>query len=283
MKFMIIVEYIKRLFIVISFYKYLPEKLVCMFFIYIVTVQAKVPENKSSDLPGDTILFSGYEWIVKESFGKHTGPGNNYFSGSKDNVFVDKEGKLHLKVTHRNDKWYCPEVRMVKNLGCGKYSFYLDQLPQQLDKDVVIGLFLYDREDSSNFHKEIDIEISQWGKDSSMNTQYVIQPKEANAHRFQSDLNLATKQMIELRRKKISFRSFYFTLSADDIPLEYSSSSEKSDYDYLSNSERISINVWLYHTSETSNLKEFEVIVSRFEFEQFWKDKFFKFLKKKKE
>ena len=144
----------------------------------------------------------------------------------------------------------------------------------------MIGLFLYDREDSSNFHKEIDIEISKWGNDTSMNSQYVIQPKETEAHRFQTDLNLATKQLIEVRRKEIDFRSFYYTPSADDIPLEYSSFQTKPDYNYHSKSEKISLNVWLYRTSEPYNLKEFEVVISQFKFEQFWYDKFFNFLKK---
>ena len=282
MKFMIVKKYLIKIFNLKSIYRFLPETLVCLFFIYLFSVQAKDFEIKTSDHYGDTILFSGYQWVVKESLGKHTGPGNNFFSGSKDNVFVDKDGKLHLRVTHRDDNWYCPEVRMVRSLGIGKYSFYLDELPQHLDKDVVIGLFLYDREDTSNFHKEIDIEISQWGNDSSINSQYVIQPKEMNAHRFQSDMNLATKHTIQLHRKKIEFHSYYYTPNADDIPLEYSTTQVKPDYSYHSNSERISINVWLYHTSEPSNLKEFEVIISRFEFEQYWTDKLLKMIKKKK-
>lgn len=282
MKFMLIIKYTKHFFNLKSILKYLPEKLAFFFFIYMLNAQAKDFENNITNHRGDTIQFSGYEWVVKESFGKQTGPGNNYFSGSKDNIFIDQEGKLHLTITHRNEKWYCPELRMLKNLGRGKYSFYLDPLPQPLDKDVVIGLFLYDREDTSNFHKEIDIEISKWGVDTSRNTQFVIQPKETEAYRFQSDLNLATKQTIELGSKKITFKSFYDASGLDDIPLEYSNLTIKPEYNYKSTSEKISINVWLYHTSEPYSLKEFEVVFSKFEFEPFWYDKILNFLKKKK-
>lgn len=282
MKIMMIVKFFKNLFYFNSILKYLPELFVFFFLVYMLNAEAKNLDINITEHQGDTIQFSGFDWVVKESFDKQTGPGNNYFSGSKDNIFIDNDGKLHLIITHRNEKWYCPEIRMLKNLGRGKYSFYLDPLPQPLDKDVVIGLFLYDREDTSNFHKEIDIEISKWGIDTSKNTQYIIQPKETEAYRFQSDLNLATKQTIELGSKKITFKSFYDASGLDDIPLEYSNLTIKPEYNYKSTSEKISINVWLYRTSEPYSLKEFEVIFSKFEFEPLWYDKIFNFLKKKK-
>ena len=243
--------------------------------IYLFTMNAAGSGKKESDHQGDTITFSGFKWTTKNSNGKQTGPGNNYFSGSKDNIYVDALGKLHLRITYRNDKWYCPEVHMLEPLGYGRCYFYLDPLPQPLDKDVVIGMFLYDREDTSNFHKEIDIELSTWGKGSGFNTQYVIQPKEDEAHRFLTDLSLPTRHMIELRRSKVIFRTYYDNSGPDDIPLEIARKTEKPDYEYSSGNERICINVWLYRTSEPSNLKEFEVVISRFEFKQFWYDRLF--------
>jgi hypothetical protein len=272
-----ILHSLKNFFLHSRIFRYFPEKVFCLSFIYMLTMQAEGNEQKTtSEHQGDTISFAGYTWITKDSYGKHTGPGNNYFSGTRENVFVDAEGRLHLRMTYRNDKWYCPEVRLEKSLGYGRYYFYLDPLPQKLDKDIVIGLFLYDREDTSNFHKEIDIEISTWGKDSSLNSQYVIQPKEGEAHRFETDLNQGTKHMIELRRKKIAFRSYYDGANLDDIPLELANYKVKPDYDYYTHNERVSMNVWLYHTSEPSNLKEFELIIAKFEFKQFWYDKIFK-------
>ena len=112
---------------------------------------------------GDTIKFSGFEWLIKDSKNRITGPGKNYFSSSTENVWVDTLGRLHLKITQRNDKWYSSEVRLTQSLGYGKYIFHLDSLPQELDKDMVIGLFMYDHLDTGNFHKEIDIEFSKWG------------------------------------------------------------------------------------------------------------------------
>lgn len=217
-----------------------------------------------------TLEFSGYTWKIKDSFGKHTGPGSNYFSGSKENVYVDAEGKLHLRLTMRNDKWYCPEVRMLNNLGYGSYIFHIDSLVTPLDKDIVVGLFMYDREDSINFHKEVDIEFSQWGKDNSLNSQYVMQPKEDEAYRFNTDFTKNSKHTIELRKKKIVFKSSYESEDNKScFKKNYSHHKIRPNKDYMSINERVSINVWLYRMSEPSNLKEFEIVISKFEFKPF--------------
>ncbi len=243
-------------------------------FIYSFTMdlneQNTIEIKSGSKTIGDTIQFSGYYWTVKESNGKHTGPGSNYFSSSKDNVYVDAEGKLHLRLTFRNDKWYCPEVRMINNLGYGKYIFEIDSLVTPLDKDIVVGLFMYDREDSVNFHKEVDIEFSQWGKDNSLNSQYVMQPKEDEAYRFNTDFTKKSKHTIEIRKKKIGFKSTY-QMDSDGgcFSKNFSHWKIKPNKEYKSLNERVSINVWLYRMSEPSNLKEFEIVIAKFEFKPF--------------
>ncbi len=47
----------------------------------------------------ETITWSGYEWTVRSSRGATQGPGPNIFSDSRDNVFVDAKGDLHLRIT----------------------------------------------------------------------------------------------------------------------------------------------------------------------------------------
>lgn len=242
-----------------------PFFLILTMIVHMVSTQAVLAEMNF--YVSDTLDFSGYKWLVKESFDKHTGPGRNYFSGSKENVWIDEDGRLHLKLKYKNDRWYCSEVRMLNSLGYGKYIFYIDQLPQALDKDVVIGLFMYDHSDTSNFHKEIDIEFSKWGKDTALNTQYVIQPFEEKAFRFDTDLRRATRHEFSVRKRKINFNSRYeHGINPDSISLKYQEWKYRSDQVYKTSDEKVSINVWLYKASEPSNLKEMEVIISRFEF-----------------
>src|SRR5512137_2505779 len=65
---------------------------------------------------GGTLNFSGYTWVVRSS-GKG-GPGPNYWD--PDNVSVDTNGYLHLRLTHQDGKWYCSEVCTEKRLGFGR-------------------------------------------------------------------------------------------------------------------------------------------------------------------
>jgi hypothetical protein len=213
---------------------------------------------------GDTIWFAGYKWVIKDSHGKHTGPGNNYFSSSKENVWIDADGKLHLRLTNRFDKWFCPEVTMVNPLGYGKYFFYVDPLTTPLDKELVVGLFLYDHHDSINYHREIDIEFSTWGRDTTVNTQYVVQPKESDAFRFSTDLNKKSMHMISTTKNEIHFRSYYIE---DRKEKKYSSTKVKPEKEFYTDDEKVSLNVWLYNKVEPDNLKEFEIVFSSFRFE----------------
>ena len=68
------------------------------------------------------LSFSGYEWDIKNTT-KRVGPGNNYFSSSTDNVWVDTEGHLNLKISQQNNRWQCAEVISKQHFGYGLYEF----------------------------------------------------------------------------------------------------------------------------------------------------------------
>jgi hypothetical protein len=223
--------------------------------------------GREPGIKGDTIIFSNYKWVVKESKGKRTGPGNNYFSGKKHNVWVDELGRLHLRLAYRDGKWYCPEVQSVDNFGYGRYHFYLEPFTSPLAKEIVVGIFTYDHNDSLNYHKEADIEFSYWNKKSNKNAQYVIQPFEDEAHRFNIDFTRRTHHVIDIRKKKIFFQSDYERgLNPDSAEASIAFDVKVPPYSFRP--EHVNINVWLYHSAPPENEKEFEVIISEFRFEQ---------------
>lgn len=97
-----------------------------------------------------SINFSGTRWNVKD--GNMKGPGPNNWS--EQNVFVDNDGALHLRIREIDGIWYCAEISSVNNVQYGEYTFYLSTNIENLDPKMMVGLFLY--EDDQN---EIDIEF----------------------------------------------------------------------------------------------------------------------------
>ena len=223
---------------------------------------------------GDTLLFSGYQWTTKESNDRHTGPGRNFFAGGRENIWVDDKGRMHIRMTHNNGRWYCAEARMVQSLGYGKYIFQLEANPMKLDKDLVVGFFTYDHGDTMHHHREIDIEFSQWGDEKNENSQYVLQPHEIpeNVHRYQTDLSKKTQHEIGWKKNKITFSSSYVTAEGDtmgginEVITKYSEWIYKPNRKLKNSNEKFSMNVWLFKADFPSDFTDYEFVVSKFEF-----------------
>ena len=211
-----------------------------------------------------TLQFSGYTWGVKAS-PSPVGPGLNNFSDLSSDVFVDTSGKLHLRFVQRAGTWYCTEIVNTQSLGYGTYSFVLDWAVNQLDPNMVLGLFTWDDLAPQYNYREIDIEFSRWGDPNGVNSQYVIQPysQTGNLHRFPTLLqgSLST-HLLEWRKDGIHFLSYQggpanpgdqiqaWTYSGADSPPP--------------GAENTRLNLWLMNGSAPSDGREVEVVVELF-------------------
>lgn len=224
------------------------------------------PASPSEQKPR-SLKFSGYDWIVKSSRAK-VGPGPNYFSDSNENVVVDPQGRLHLKITQRDGQWHCAEIVSTRSLGYGTYSFYLDPTVDHLDPQVVLGMFTWN--DAPDFaHREIDIEVSRWGRADNQNAQFVIQPytRSQNIVRFQIPSGLSA-----------SWHSFTWQpgsvfcqsrTSSNSLPPEAGSIIQQHTFTQgvpQAGGENARINLWLLAGRAPADGKETEVIVNKFEF-----------------
>jgi len=200
------------------------------------------------------ISFSGYDWLVKSSANTISGtiaPGNNYFSDSMENVWVDKNGWLHLKITLRNGKWYCSEVMLTKALGYKKYVFHVFSRFDHFHPNVVGGLFTY--LDGTDQAEEIDVEFSKWGDDTRVNNElFSIQPSEnpENVESFKPELNgNATTHIFDWKPGKVEFSSYhghYSSAPTDNTLIIRKWSYSGRDVPKNQNG-RIHINLWLFH------------------------------------
>jgi len=235
------------------------------------TTPEEVPGNGNS---GRIISFSGYDWHVKSSSTSISGtaaPGNNYYSDSTENVWIDKSGWLHLKITNRNDKWYCAEVTLTKPLGYKKYIFQVSGLIGQYHPNVVGGLFTY--LEGTDYAEEIDIEFSKWGVSNNANMlHYAIQPSDIpdNTQNFGIDSNVyATTHLFDWKPGKVAFASYrgYYTSAPTDNTMVI------SEWNYSANdvpvdlNGKIHINLWLFQRGkiDPNDSPEAEMVIKSFQ------------------
>jgi len=210
-----------------------------------------------------TISFSGLNWTVKSSQGDLWGPGPNNFSDAQDNVWVDSEGRLHLKITFENGAWKCAEVIAQQSFGYGTYRFTLATDVADLDPNVVLGLFTWNDDPAFN-HREVDIEFSRWGNRlDPTNAQYTVQPYTASANLKRWTLYggyEATVHSFRWTKTGIAFAS-----SSNNTPLQQWNYTRKNGIP-KAGGENPRINLWLFQGAAPQNGQPVEVIVSKFEF-----------------
>ena len=216
------------------------------------------------------IWFSGYEWSVKDSRGQTTGPGDNVFSDSTGNVWVDAQGRLHLKICRRNGVWSCAEVVSVRSFGHGTYRIFADTAADALDARAVLGLFTWN-DDAPYTHREIDIELSRWDNASDANNaQYVVQPWQPPGHltrfRVPPDVTNATYSF-SWRTNRIDFATYGgHVIPTSPAGGEIAAWSFAGDGLPQPGGENYRINLWLCNTAGTTDGKDEEVVISRFAF-----------------
>ena len=218
------------------------------------------------------ITFSGYEWEVKSmcDIEIELHPGPNYFSDKVEDVWLDEDRQLHLKITQRDGKCYCTEVFTEASLGYGKYVFYITGRVDQLDKNIVHGLFTWDDIAPDDYYREIDIEFSRWGEETNDNAQYVVQPWYLPGHIYRFPIELKDEYSTHSfcwSQDRVHFQSLYghpalppagediiesWTYSGNDIPAE--------------GNENAHMNLWLFNGSSPSDGKDVEIIIKSFQF-----------------
>jgi len=221
------------------------------------------PEEEPQEPIARIINFSGYEWVVRTSDKKKQGPGPNLFSDSDDNVWLDTQGRLHLKIVEKAGNWYCAGVTLRRTYGYKKYVIYVSSDVDKLDENVVAGLFTY-----KNDEEEIDIEFSRWSKTNNQNSQFAVQPSYLAGNKTRYDLNLNSNlstHFFDWQADKIEFGSYQghtlnpetkdiisaWTYTGSNIPPE--------------NEERFKINLWLFRGNGPTNKMPAEMIIDRIE------------------
>ncbi len=208
----------------------------------------------------DKVTWNGVAWQVKTS-NAAVGPGPNIFS--KANVSVDSAG-LHLRIARdASGRWTTSEVIAPTSLGYGTYTFTVATRLDQLDPNVVLGLFTWS-DKAPYAHREIDYEAARWGSATDpTNSQFVVQPYDKLNHlvRFTAPAVARTIQQFTWRAGSVSFVSKRLDTNAEVYSYTYTGADVPRPGD-----ERVHLNLWLFGGAAPTNNLPVEVIVESFAF-----------------
>jgi hypothetical protein len=214
------------------------------------------------------ISFSGYDWWLKSSAGP-VGPGPNYFSDSTNNVWVDSQGQLHLRITNRSNQWQCAEIVSARTFGYGSYRFELSSQVDAINTNAVLGLFTWS-DDPAFADREIDIECSRWSNASDTNNaQFVVQPYSPSGHLLRYDVPggvTSSTHLFAWQSNSVNFQSLRGSYTPTPSPTNVLRS-----FSYLlsvpqTGDENVRLNLWLNSGAAPTDHQEVEVVIRSFNF-----------------
>jgi hypothetical protein len=226
-------------------------------------------EPISSSVSAKTIEFSNYTWQVRSGSG---GPGPNLWADN--NVWVDAGGRLHLAITHVGDSWYCAELTTTSRFGFGVYQFQVIGRLDQLDQNVVLGLFNYPPPDvGPDTTNEIDIEIARWGQAAYPNGNYTVWPAETGAdpasYTFPFTLTGDyTTHRFAWTSQEVAFQSLHGHTDGNEN--EFAQWSYRPSQPAQAIPQQplpVHLNLWLFRGQPPTDGQAVEIIISHFSFQ----------------
>ncbi|WP_158263781.1 glycoside hydrolase family 16 protein [Deinococcus arcticus] len=230
-----------------------------------------------------TLNFSGFTWTVKEGSG--LGPGPNTWSAR--NVWLDAAGDLHLAIRRDGSTWTNAEVSTGRRLGYGTYEWRVIGRVDQLDQNVVLGLFQYPTPDTVPAGQdpdglfEIDVELARWGQASAQPLNYTTypsargQPVTSRVLPLQLQGTYTTHRYTRLRDRVIhetfgghtTARSNRMGCNEFVWPATYNPSTGGWTNPRIAQIEMpVHMNLWLFRGMAPANGQETEVTVRRFQY-----------------
>ena len=220
---------------------------------------------------GKSVTFSGLHWLAKVSSAK-VGPGPNFFS--QDNVWVDNQDRLHLKISKSGAKWLCSEIVLQETLGYGTYRFYVESTLDKLDPSVVLGLFTWNDDPAYN-HRELDIEFARWGSASNNNGWYTVQPYNVAGNQasfVQPATTAGSTHILDWRQNRLTSNLSARFTSITGFATAPSFINPLIAQDTFTNGvpptggENVRMNLWLFQGKAPAGRNSIEIIIDKFEF-----------------
>jgi len=218
------------------------------------------------DVSANEITWSGRQWVLRDDTG---GPGPNTFAAS--NVQVDADGVLHLHITQAPGGWTCAELYTTSALGYGTYEFVLGSRVDQLDPNVVLGLFNYPEANAGpDGTNEIDIEYSRWAAAENPIGNYTVWPAKLGVdnahHEFDMPAAVPTIQRfgweagnVTFHTQQLNAKNKWENIATWTTPRGFARSVGHVPMP-------VHLNLWLFDGKPPTDAKDVEILVRQFKY-----------------
>lgn len=217
-----------------------------------------------------TLQFAGRTWTVRDAVSAAPGP-NRW---APENAWVDTLGRLHLRISRGVDGvWRCAEVKLATSLGYGTYQFKVEGRIDQLDRNVVFGMFQYPAPSTGpDFTHEIDIEFARWGSDTPYAGYWTVYPTTTalaeTTHAFGGALTGAySTHRFHRTRDAVRFQMLHGHQDGDAQLANAWTFAPRNPRKSISQAAQpVYINLWLFRGMPPADGAEVEVVVTDFRF-----------------
>ncbi|CAF1382160.1 unnamed protein product [Rotaria sordida] len=217
-----------------------------------------------------SINWAGYQWYLRDD--QNSGPGPNNWDSN--NVWVDGNNKLHLTLRYSSTTggWTCAELYTSINFSFGTFRWFIEGAIDQLDRNVVLGLFTYKGPDGTN---EIDIEMAKWGRTEAeaSNLFYTVYPHTLGIHDPVSSgtrISLQgtyTTHQFTWTPENVSFQSQHGFMTSPNTNIFFS---YQTPTDFASSmpytSTPLHLNLWAFQGQPPTNGQPVEIIIHDFKY-----------------
>jgi hypothetical protein len=151
---------------------------VLLFFIIVPLLMASTVSGKTVPI-NDQLTWCGQKWGVDNIKVGNGNPTN--WSSSGNNVWIDDNNMLHMKITKNNGEWdQCHLYSMPANqFKYGKFKITFNSPVLTQDPDVISTMFINNdwfQPSNDKYGDEMDIEFSGWGDSNYYRGWYTVQP-----------------------------------------------------------------------------------------------------------
>lgn len=252
--------------------------------IFISCGEKETPE-KSNELKLDAnkVMFSGIVWEKKET--KDIADSRYFCLTKNENVSIDADGNLVLKISKTDDGWYGGEITIDTSLGFGEYSFDARVRKGNLDANATLAFTVLNITD--DFYEgmtQTGIRFSKYSEPESPNElEYFLYATDKKFAEVQTPDNpFLLSELVSSHKVGIYPNYLYYSSKAGGgFYNEFKATKKTNDLmdlpDALTFSEptdhlKVIISLCLPEANEPISGKEIEVIISNFKYSPYISD-----------